>query len=173
MFAPGFFRNDLNAKFGQRIFTPKTPELPNGLTGGGGAPGISQPGGVDYGTARGDQESLRDSMLGDINKTRDLRAAGINEDYNTLGKNALSALSDRGLSGSNLNLTTRLGTERGRQRAMNDLDSNLLGQRVDVNSRYANNLLGLQRGEMGRGDDLLRTLLGLYGNAPGQQVTYG
>jgi len=150
----------------QTIFTPKQPELPKGLLPGGG--GSSQ---VDYGQAKGDLEKLRAEMLGDVDKTRSLRAAGINEDYNLLGKNALAALSDRGLSGSNLNLTTRLGTERGRQRAMNDLESNLLGQRVDVNSRFANNLLGLQRGEMGRGDDLLRTLLGLYSSAAGPQIT--
>lgn len=156
---------------GWTSFTPAAPKLPAGI------PGLSQPGGVDsavdYGTAKGDQEKIRQEMLGNIGATRDKRLAGIEEDYNILSRNALGDLANAGYAGSNMNAVTRDVSERGKQRAINDLDTDLLSQMNSANKNYGDNLLGLQKTEMSRGDDLLRTLLGLYGNAAGSTTILG
>lgn len=157
------------SSFGRTVynlgFTPNQNFL-NSLTGRG---GTGSP--FDYDKAKAEQKEIFDSILGDVNASRSAREATINEDFETMGRNALANLADRGLSSSNLAYTAQLGNERGKQRALNELEASLLGQSAQTKAGFAGNVLGLQQGEQAtaRAAQMrqLEILQQLYGGAMG------
>lgn len=134
-----------------------------GGKGGNKQPPLVPPGSeFDIDKAKGAQKNILDSILGDIAKSRSGRQANIEADAKDLESSSLATLSDRGFASSNLDPIVRGSAQRTKDRALNELESSLLGQSAAAKGGYAGNLLSLQRGQQSSADQLQSQLLQLF-----------
>lgn len=115
------------------------------------------------------RQAEKDKLLGDIQAQGTGQRADINQDYEDLLNSSLANLASRGLASSSLDTTTRTGVERKRQRAIGNLEDQLLGRRIDLERDINEGTYGFQERRTDEGPDMgaILPLLSQLGSASG------